>query len=232
MPADQEVVLNVNDEDLLDGCVRPVLADGLRLLLCRVEGVVRALADTCTHDGDRLSPELVGGRAIRCPRHGAQFDARDGSVLSGPATVPIKCYPVGQDSNKALVVNIETQHRMIARDPKEACQLFALDLAFGGQERAKMHLTPAATLPTDLDSKVRPGTPFRIRQVTSDEWDLIFRADPAIVLRIRWEEAEEGDRLQITSIDVLARDGATVIPKSEDSYEKRRKCAAVEKRTV
>ena len=77
---------------------RAVKAGRCRLLLCNVDGALYAIADTCTHDGGQLFGRILGrrrlhGPAVQCPRHGARFDVRDGSVLAPPAVRPIETYP-------------------------------------------------------------------------------------------------------------------------------------------
>jgi 3-phenylpropionate/trans-cinnamate dioxygenase ferredoxin subunit len=65
-----------------------------RLALCNVDGTIYAIDDTCTHDDGPLGSGQLHGHAIECPRHGARFDVRDGSVLSMPAAYPVESYPV------------------------------------------------------------------------------------------------------------------------------------------
>ena len=43
------------------------------------------------------------GFAIQCPRHGARFDVRTGAVLSMPAIVPIRTYPVREQDGRVQV---------------------------------------------------------------------------------------------------------------------------------
>lgn len=77
---------------------RVVKAGRCRLLLCNVDGSLYAIADECTHDGGHLVGRVLGrrrlhGATVECPRHGARFDVRDGSVLAPPAVQPIATYP-------------------------------------------------------------------------------------------------------------------------------------------
>lgn len=58
------------------------------LLLCRVEGRLRALDTLCPHEGGRLAEgPLAGGRFAVCPLHLYRFDPRDGR------SVEVECPP-------------------------------------------------------------------------------------------------------------------------------------------
>ena len=49
------------------------------IVVFHLDGEFYALDDCCTHDGGPLGQgDIVEGFAIRCPRHGAKFDIRDG----------------------------------------------------------------------------------------------------------------------------------------------------------
>ncbi|MGH2829077.1 MAG: Rieske (2Fe-2S) protein [Actinomycetota bacterium] len=53
-----------------------------------------AVGDACPHAGARLSEGTLSGSVITCPRHGSQFDIRDGSRVRGPADEAIVSLPV------------------------------------------------------------------------------------------------------------------------------------------
>ena len=52
------------------------------------EGMFKAFTATCTHQSCTVSS--VKADRINCACHGSAFSARDGSVLGGPATRPLK----------------------------------------------------------------------------------------------------------------------------------------------
>lgn len=52
---------------------------------------IRVVSGYCTHNGCAVALE---GRVMNCPCHGAQFDASDGSVISGPAPSDLPEVPV------------------------------------------------------------------------------------------------------------------------------------------
>jgi 3-phenylpropionate/trans-cinnamate dioxygenase ferredoxin component len=66
--------------------------DGREVLVCNVGGEFYAVADVCTHDRGPLGEGRLRGSTIECPRHGARFDVRDGSVKAPPAVKPIATY--------------------------------------------------------------------------------------------------------------------------------------------
>lgn len=64
------------------------------VIVLNVDGELYCIADLCTHDGGPLEDGEVCDHQIECPRHGARFDVRTGSVTRLPATDPIPTYPV------------------------------------------------------------------------------------------------------------------------------------------
>ena len=80
--------------DVRPGRARAVAAAGEHVLLCNVDGTLYAVADLCTHDRGPLGEGRLRGATIECPRHGARFDVRDGSVVALPAVRPLPTYPV------------------------------------------------------------------------------------------------------------------------------------------
>jgi len=55
-------------------------------------GKIKAYDPTCTHQGTIINPPQAG--VMTCPNHGSQFLATDGSVKTGPATLPLTEIPV------------------------------------------------------------------------------------------------------------------------------------------
>ena len=89
--------------DLTEGQIKVVEVDETRILLCKVQGRVCAIADVCTHDGGPLGEGDLDGFEIICPRHGARFDVRTGAVLSFPAITPVDAYAVKIEGDSVLV---------------------------------------------------------------------------------------------------------------------------------
>lgn len=90
--------------DLRDGQMRTFADIGAHgLVVCRVNGVLHAVEDNCSHRDARLSEGRLRGNLLTCPVHGAQFDVRDGTPKSSPATVPVACFAVHEAGGRATV---------------------------------------------------------------------------------------------------------------------------------
>ena len=59
-----------------------------------VEGTFCATQAKCTHRGGPLNEGKLDGSTVTCPWHGSQLNVCTGAVLRGPATEPVKTYPV------------------------------------------------------------------------------------------------------------------------------------------
>jgi len=75
------------------------------IVIFNIAGTFFAIGDVCTHDDGPLGDGDIEGFNIVCPRHGAEFDVRTGSVQSMPAVVDIPAYPV-QVRNGSIFVGI------------------------------------------------------------------------------------------------------------------------------
>jgi 3-phenylpropionate/trans-cinnamate dioxygenase ferredoxin component len=53
---------------------------------------MRAIDDTCTHNGGPLSDGFIHGEEIECPWHSAHFNIKSGKVTLGPATEDVAKY--------------------------------------------------------------------------------------------------------------------------------------------
>ena len=81
-------------DDLADQQVKLIELGGQKIALFRVDGMLYALSDTCTHRGGPLSEGSVEGAQVTCPWHGAKFDITTGAVLGPPARQGVRSYPV------------------------------------------------------------------------------------------------------------------------------------------
>jgi 3-phenylpropionate/trans-cinnamate dioxygenase ferredoxin subunit len=89
--------------DVPEGQVRVVSAGNRSIALCNVGGTFYALDNLCTHDNGPLGEGRLAGETVECPRHGARFDVKTGSVRALPAVRPIKTYPVQIEGEEVLV---------------------------------------------------------------------------------------------------------------------------------
>jgi len=89
--------------DLFDGAGVAVNADGRDIALFSVEGEVFAIDNLCSHGDARLCEGFVEGHQVECPYHQAMFNLRDGTVSCGPATEPVKSWPVKIEGGRVLV---------------------------------------------------------------------------------------------------------------------------------
>jgi len=71
-----------------------VAVGGRAVAVYNIDGTHYATQDECTHADGPLSEGDLDGCAVICPWHASAFDVRDGSVLIGPATEPLRTYRV------------------------------------------------------------------------------------------------------------------------------------------
>jgi 3-phenylpropionate/trans-cinnamate dioxygenase ferredoxin subunit len=81
-------------DELAPGKRRVVDADGVAVAVFNLGGEYFAIQDICTHDGGELARGELEGEVIVCPRHGARFSVKTGSVLGPPAYEDIRTFPV------------------------------------------------------------------------------------------------------------------------------------------
>lgn len=64
-----------------DGSKKKVTVEGQEIMVTRVGTNYYAVSNRCPHMGGDLSNGTLEGTVITCPRHGSQFDLRDGKNL-------------------------------------------------------------------------------------------------------------------------------------------------------
>lgn len=94
-------VAEVGDVD--EGELMAVEVDREPICLAKVDGVIYAFTDDCTHIGGPLNEGELDCEVLTCPWHGAQFDVRTGKVLRGPARQDIQTYPVQIEGESVLI---------------------------------------------------------------------------------------------------------------------------------
>jgi nitrite reductase/ring-hydroxylating ferredoxin subunit/uncharacterized membrane protein len=79
-------VASLAASELADGRLRGVDVGGDRVVVARCDdGMVCAIAATCSHLGGPLDKGARDGDTVVCPWHGSRFDLRSGAVVGGPA---------------------------------------------------------------------------------------------------------------------------------------------------
>lgn len=73
---------------LADGNMKEIVLGNTTLLLARAEGSYYALQARCPHMGGILAMGKLNDFVVRCPRHGSQFDIRDGHVVAWIPKIP------------------------------------------------------------------------------------------------------------------------------------------------
>jgi 3-phenylpropionate/trans-cinnamate dioxygenase ferredoxin subunit len=67
--------------ELADGGMKEVEVRGHELLIALVKGKYYATDNRCLHMGGNLAQGKLEGTVVTCPRHGSQFDLRDGHAV-------------------------------------------------------------------------------------------------------------------------------------------------------
>ena len=73
--------------------------DGTAVCVTRIGDEVFAIADTCSHSDASLSEGAVSGFKIECWLHGAEFDLRNGEVVTPPASIPVETFEVDRSED-------------------------------------------------------------------------------------------------------------------------------------
>ncbi|OZI49905.1 non-heme iron oxygenase ferredoxin subunit [Bordetella genomosp. 4] len=81
-------------QDIDDDSAISITAGQAQLALYKCGGEFFLSDGICTHGHAMLAEGYVEDGCVECPLHQAQFDLRTGIPQCGPATVPIRVYPV------------------------------------------------------------------------------------------------------------------------------------------
>lgn len=86
-----------------DGDMAACEIDGVKVLVCQVEGHFYALHNECSHARQALHTGALVGHQIRCPLHGGRFNVRTGACEGPPAVLPIQTFPLSLENGKVHV---------------------------------------------------------------------------------------------------------------------------------
>lgn len=93
----------IGEADLPNGERLFVEIDEKPIVVFNLAGQYFAIGDVCTHDDGPLGDGDLEGFNVVCPRHGAEFDVRDGRAVMMPAVVDIPAYPVKVQDGKLFL---------------------------------------------------------------------------------------------------------------------------------
>ncbi len=91
------------EADLFEGAGIAVSPQGHDIALFKLEEGVYAIDNICTHGHAKLCDGFLEGYQVECPFHQALFDVRDGSVTCGPATQPVRSWPVKLEGGRVFL---------------------------------------------------------------------------------------------------------------------------------
>ena len=91
------------EADLFEGAGIAVSPQGHDIALFKLEEGVYAIDNICTHGHAKLCDGFLEGFQVECPFHQALFDVRDGSVTCGPATQPVRSWPVKLEGGRVFL---------------------------------------------------------------------------------------------------------------------------------
>jgi nitrite reductase/ring-hydroxylating ferredoxin subunit len=90
-------------DNLPEGGKRSIPAADTNVLVCRVNGILYAVEDLCSHSNSALCPGRLAGHIITCPLHAAQFDVRDGAHQGPPAYMGIRKFSIEETHQGAVL---------------------------------------------------------------------------------------------------------------------------------
>ena len=87
---------------LQPGEVKEVIAGGIAIALCNVDGEYHAVTNTCAHAEGPLGEGTLEGAVLTCPYHGWSYDITDGACLTN-SEVSITTYEVAIEGDAVCV---------------------------------------------------------------------------------------------------------------------------------
>ena len=99
-----EFQLAARSEDVAEGRGIPVMIDASRIAIFRWNGKLYATDEMCSHADASLAFGPLEEGCVVCVWHAAKFDLETGEPTSGPATRPIRTYPVRENERGEIEV--------------------------------------------------------------------------------------------------------------------------------
>jgi 3-phenylpropionate/trans-cinnamate dioxygenase ferredoxin subunit len=97
-----ETVTVCSAEELAEGEMRLVEANGEKIGVFNCGGELFAIEDRCSHDDGPLAEGEFDAETctVECPRHGSLFDLRTGKPKTLPAYVPVRTFAARVEGNE------------------------------------------------------------------------------------------------------------------------------------
>lgn len=90
-------------EEVAEGDVKAFVVGEHEIAVARVDGVLYAFSDICSHRHCNLSMGEIEGTTITCECHGSLFDMRTGEALGPPATEPIATFEARESGGELQI---------------------------------------------------------------------------------------------------------------------------------
>ncbi|SDB93317.1 Rieske (2Fe-2S) protein [Paraburkholderia lycopersici] len=90
-------------DELAPGQRKLAFVEGRSIVLFNVAGEIRAIDDSCPHNGASLASAALEGCMLRCPAHGLCFDLRTG-CMPGAVGLRLTTFPVRHVDGELLVI--------------------------------------------------------------------------------------------------------------------------------
>jgi 3-phenylpropionate/trans-cinnamate dioxygenase ferredoxin subunit len=100
--SDKKLVAVARLDDIAEGAIFAINIDDTPIGLTRVDGVLHAFGDICTHDDGPLAEGEIDSGCVVCPRHGARFDLKTGKPTF-PAVTKIPIYKAVVDGDQVKI---------------------------------------------------------------------------------------------------------------------------------
>ena len=88
----------LENDSLAEGVMTVADANGVNILLAKVDGRIYAIEAVCSHKGGELWNGKLTGPIVKCPKHGAEYDVRTGAVVN-QVRIPL----IGKAKNQRTV---------------------------------------------------------------------------------------------------------------------------------
>jgi nitrite reductase/ring-hydroxylating ferredoxin subunit len=94
--------------DFHHGTFKEIQLGGKTYAVANIGGKLYAIDGTCCHTGGRLGQGQLVGEAVKCPKHGAEYDVKTGKNLKKPRwpfakASDLKTYPIWVEGDNIVL---------------------------------------------------------------------------------------------------------------------------------